>query len=90
MLRKLNFKSKIGLAAALMFAGLSGPASAQTNQPDPECMQFLRNSYCPAYWQSQHFASQEACVQYWTEACYYPYPYYVERSVEAPATVRQG
>lgn len=76
MLGKLNLKTKTGLAAALAFAALSGPAPAQLPDPDPSCMQFLRTSYCPTYWRAQNFPSQEACVQAYTDDCRFGWVFY--------------
>ncbi len=77
---KLNLRTLAGLAAALAFAGLAGPASAQRlDQPRPDCMQQVRD-YCAMYWQASwqpHFASQDACVQYYSDQCYYEWSYYL-------------
>lgn len=72
---KLNLRAMMGLAAALAFAGLPGPASAQTNSTDPACEQYVKNQYCPAYWQSQGFPSQAACVEHYTPQCSWVYTY---------------
>ena len=79
MLRKLNLRTMTGLAAVLAMAGLSGSASAQRlNEPRPECMEEVR-AYCAMYWNASwqvHFASQQACVDYYDEQCYYEWTYY--------------
>jgi hypothetical protein len=75
-----NLRTIGGLAAALAFAGLAGPASAQRlPQPRPECMQQVRD-YCAANWRTDpqmHFATQQACVDAYTEQCYYDWSYFV-------------
>jgi hypothetical protein len=74
-----------GLAAALAMAGLAGPASAQRlDQPRPECMQEVR-AYCATYWNAPQypvFASQQACVEAYTEQCHYEWS--TEYSAVAP------
>ncbi|HEX9947355.1 MAG TPA: hypothetical protein VGA98_07440 [Allosphingosinicella sp.] len=71
MPRKLNLRTITGLAAALAMAGLSGAASAQRlNEPRPECMAEVR-AYCATYWQYFRFASEQACVEAYTEQCHY-------------------
>jgi hypothetical protein len=94
MPRKLNLRRTAGLAAALTVAGLSGAASAQRlPAPRPECMQEVR-AYCAAYWNAPNyprFASEAACVEAYTEQCYYDWSYYVEAAApKAAVTVRRG
>jgi hypothetical protein len=94
MLSKLNLRKMTALAGVLAMAGLSGAASAQRlPAPRPECMQEVR-AYCAAYWNAQYyprFASEAACVEAYTEQCYYDWSYYVEAAApKAAATVRRG
>jgi hypothetical protein len=78
MLGKLNLRTMTGLAAALALAGMSGAASAQRlPAPRPECMQEVR-AYCAAYWNAswqRPFASEAACVEYYSDQCYYDWTY---------------
>lgn len=78
MTRKLNLRTMTGLAVALAMVGLSGPASAQRlPAPRPECIAQTR-AYCAQYWNAPYypFASEAACVEAYTEGCYYDYSYY--------------
>ena len=89
MLRKLNLNKTTGLGAALVIAGLSGPAWAEDppRYPVPECAQYYKDVYCPTHWQADHFASQQACADYYRdEVCYYTY--WVR--LVPPATRRNG
>jgi hypothetical protein len=56
-------------------------------------MQEVR-AYCAAYWNAPNyprFASEAACVEAYTEQCYYDWSYYVEAAApKAAATVRRG
>jgi hypothetical protein len=93
MLGKLNLRT-VGLAAALTMAALSGPASAQRlPAPRPECMAEVR-AYCAMYWNARHFpvfASEAACVDAYTEQCYYEWSYYVDAAgPKVAVTARRG
>jgi len=80
MLRKLDFRTMAGMAAALVLAGLPAAASAQRlPAPRPECMQQVQD-YCAANWRTDpqmHFATQQACVDAYTEQCYYDWSYFI-------------
>lgn len=79
MAGKLKLKNATGLAAALAFAGLLAPASANAQVIYlPGCIAYYEDQ-CAAGWQAQGFASYSACVAFYTEtACkgYVTYPDY--------------
>ncbi|HYI41239.1 MAG TPA: hypothetical protein VE053_13065 [Allosphingosinicella sp.] len=70
MAGKLNLRNSMGLAAALTFAGLLAPASANAQVIYlPGCIAYFEGQ-CAASWQAQGFASYSACVAFYTEtAC---------------------